>query len=89
MIDAVLLVVMWIGEGVDRLLSADWWLVPVSGLAAWAWRWLRPTGKRRRPRPRRIPWPAPPAPVLDDDTIVFQKVTYADAAARGGGEADR
>ncbi|WP_406321753.1 hypothetical protein [Streptomyces sp. NBC_00519] len=96
--DTVLAAGIWLAEAIGRLRSVGWWLVPVvvPGLMAWAWQWLRPTGKRRRPRPRRFPRPSPPAPpsppptVLDEDTIVFQRVTYADAStARGGGEADR
>ncbi|MGW3445609.1 hypothetical protein [Streptomyces sp. NPDC001076] len=68
-------VLIWIAENLSW-----WWLLLLApGVLGWAWLVLRPTGKHRRPHPGRHEQPAAAGRAVDEDTIVFQRVTYPGA----------
>jgi hypothetical protein len=70
-------VLIWIAENLSW-----WWLLLLApGVLAWAWLGLRPTGKHRRRHPDQPARAA--ARAIDEDTIVFQRVTYPGAEADG------
>lgn len=82
--NTVLVFLVWVAEGVQRLASLGWWFVPIllPGGVVGVWLWLRPTGKHRRPRPGRPERTASAVAAVEDGTPVSHRVATA------GGEAD-